>query len=125
MNLVSTDLFADSPFPKVNWGSLVVERQEKTVDDSFEPLSVGQMGVTLQLESVARPKDPSGRKIVRRGDIVINSRSDRRGASGVSALEGAVSVVYSVMSPRTELLDPAYAGPVSYTHLTLPTNREV
>lgn len=110
MNLVSTDLFADSPFPKVNWGSLVVERQEKTVDDSFEPLSVGQMGVTLQLESVARPKDPSGRKIVRRGDIVINSRSDRRGASGVSALEGAVSVVYSVMSPRTELLDPAYAG---------------
>lgn len=109
-SLVATDLFADSPFPKVNWGSLVVERQEKTVDDSFEPLSVGQMGVTPQLESVARPKDPTGRKIVRKGDIVINSRSDRRGASGVSSLEGAVSVVYSVMAPRTDLLDPGFAG---------------
>ena len=110
INLVATDLFADSPFPKVNWGSLVVEREEKTVDDSFEPLSVGQMGVTPQLESVARPKDPTGRKIVRKGDIVINSRSDRRGASGVSGLEGAVSVVYSVMSPKTDALDPRFAG---------------
>lgn len=109
-NLVATDLFADSPFSKVNWGSLVVEREEKTVDDSFEPLSVGQMGVTPQLESVARPKDPTGRKIVRKGDIVINSRSDRRGASGVSGLEGAVSVVYSVMSPKTDALDPRFAG---------------
>lgn len=109
-NLVTTDLFSDSPFPKVKWGSLVVEREERTVDDSFEPLSVGQMGVTPQLESVARPKDPTGRKIVRKGDIVINSRSDRRGASGVSNLEGAVSVVYSVMSPKTDVLDPRFAG---------------
>ena len=108
-NLVATDLFADSPFPKVNWGALVTERQEKTVDDSFEPLSVGQMGVTSQLDSVARPKDPTGRKIVRNGDIVINSRSDRRGASGVSSLEGAVSVVYSVMSPKGEALHSGFA----------------
>ena len=108
-NLVATDLFADSPFPKVNWGSLVIERQEKTVDDSFEPLSVGQMGVTSQLDSVARPKEPTGRKIVRSGDIVINSRSDRRGASGVSSLEGAVSVVYSVLSPKGNVLHSGFA----------------
>src|SRR5699024_1448904 len=33
-----------------------------------------------------------------------------RGASGVSGLEGAVSVVYSVMSPKTDALDPRFAG---------------
>lgn len=110
MPLVSADLFSASPFPKVNWGSVVTERLEKTTDNSFEPLSVGKKGVTKQLESVAKAKDQSGRKIVRKGDIVINSRSDRRGASGISPREGAVSIVYSVMQPKLEVLSPGYAA---------------
>lgn len=89
-------------------GALVTERSEKVSAMVFAPLSVGKAGVTPQLERVAQAQDPEGRKLVRAGDVVINSRSDRRGAAGLSRLDGSVSTVYSVMI-LGEHLHPEYA----------------
>ncbi|HJH30772.1 MAG TPA: restriction endonuclease subunit S, partial [Methanosarcinaceae archaeon] len=40
------------------------------------------------------------RKRIAVGDYVINSRSDRRGASGISIYDGSVSVINIVLAPR-------------------------
>lgn len=42
------------------------------------------------------------RKLVRVGDFVINSRSDRKGSCGVSELDGSVSLINIVLTPRSE-----------------------
>jgi len=89
-------------------GSIVVERNEKVRETDFSPLSVGKLGVTPQLAGVAKSQTEGDRKLVRAGDLVINSRSDRRGASGLARQDGSVSVVYSVMTPRPNLLIPEY-----------------
>lgn len=90
-------------------GSIVVERNEKVGETEFTALSVGKLGVTPQLAGVAKSQTEVDRKLVRAGDLVINSRSDRRGASGLASQDGSVSVVYSVMTPKPELLVPDYA----------------
>ena len=41
------------------------------------------------------------RKLVRTGDFVINSRSDRRGSSGISNYDGSVSLINIVLKPRS------------------------
>ncbi|WP_227471594.1 hypothetical protein [Paenarthrobacter sp. YJN-5] len=89
-------------------GSIVVERNEKVDETAYPPLSVGKLGVTPQLAGVAKSQTEGDRKLVRTGDLVINSRSDRRGASGLARQDGSVSVVYSVMTPRPDLLIPEY-----------------
>lgn len=96
-------------YDMVPWGNIVDERSEQVDSPVFPPLSVGKRGVTPQLENIAKAKDKSNRKIVRKGDLVINQRSDRRGASGLSELDGTVSVVYSVMKPKADVLDPLFA----------------
>jgi len=90
-------------------GSVVVERNEKVGETEFPALSVGKRGVTPQLDGVAKSQTEGARKIARCGDLVINSRSDRRGASGLARQDGSVSAVYSVMTPNQELLVPEYA----------------
>ena len=40
------------------------------------------------------------RKRVCHNDFVINSRSDRKGSSGLSELEGSVSLHYIVLKPK-------------------------
>ncbi|MDR7375276.1 type I restriction enzyme S subunit [Kocuria rhizophila] len=89
-------------------GSIVVERNEKVGETEYSALSVGKLGVTPQLAGVAKSQTEGDRKLVRAGDLVINSRSDRRGASGLARQDGSVSVVYSVMTPRPDLLVPEY-----------------
>lgn len=89
-------------------GSAVIERNEKVSETNYPPLSVGKQGVTPQLAGVAKSQSEGDRKLVRAGDLVINSRSDRRGASGLARQDGSVSVVYSVMTPRPDLLLPEY-----------------
>ncbi|WP_217432374.1 restriction endonuclease subunit S [Pseudarthrobacter oxydans] len=89
-------------------GSIVVERNEKVGETAFSPLSVGKLGVTPQLAGVAKSQTEGDRKLVRAGDLVINSRADRRGASGLANQDGSVSVIYSVMTPRPDLLVPEY-----------------
>ena len=67
------------------------ERRETVSALDFTPLSVSKAGVTMQLESAVKSADPSNRKLVRKGDFAINSRSDRKGSSGTSELIGSVS----------------------------------
>jgi type I restriction enzyme S subunit len=108
-SLVVHESSLESPvFPMAPIGSVVVERNQKVGETEFPALSVGKRGVTPQLDGVAKTQTEGDRKLVRAGDLVINSRSDRRGASGVARQDGSVSVVYSVMTPRPELMVAEY-----------------
>lgn len=106
--MVHESLLESSSFAMAPIGSIVVERNEKVGETEFSALSVGKLGVTPQLAGVAKSQTEGERKLVRAGDLVINSRSDRRGASGLARQDGSVSVVYSVMTPKPELLIPEY-----------------
>lgn len=84
------------------------ERRERVSDQDFPPLSVTKDGVVPQLETAAKSDDGENRKKVCQGDFVINSRSDRKGSSGVSELTGSVSLINTVLCPTAELA-PIYA----------------
>ncbi|PWE36804.1 hypothetical protein DD563_13110 [Pelagicola sp. LXJ1103] len=88
-------------------GQLFRERKEKGSDKDFPPLSVTMSGIVPQLETAAKSDDGENRKVVRVGDYVINSRSDRKGSGGVSAHEGSVSLISIVLEPRN--IDPRFA----------------
>lgn len=81
-------------------GTAFEERSEKVNDTDYPPLSVSMSGIVPQMESVAKTDNNENRKRVAIGDYVINSRSDRRGASGVSIFDGSVSVINIVLKPR-------------------------
>jgi type I restriction enzyme S subunit len=83
---------------KVN--ELFSERREKVSDKDFAPLSVSKGGIVPQISTVAKTNAGDNRKLVRQGDFVINSRSDRRGSSGVSLYDGSVSLINIVLTPR-------------------------
>jgi type I restriction enzyme, S subunit len=80
-------------------GGLFDERKSKVSDKDFEPLSVTKNGIFPQLETAAKTNDGDNRKLVKAGDFVINSRSDRKGSSGVSPLDGSVSLINIVLKP--------------------------
>ena len=89
----------------VNWniqriGTAFEERSEKVNDTDYPPLSVSMGGIVPQMESVAKTDHNENRKRVAVGDYVINSRSDRRGASGISIYDGSVSVINIVLKPK-------------------------
>lgn len=75
------------------------ERREKVSDKDYQPLSVTKNGVVPQLETAAKTDDGDNRKLVIAGDFVINSRSDRKGSSGLSELDGSVSLINTVLKP--------------------------
>ena len=77
-------------------------RNEKVSDKVYQPLSVTKRGVLPQLETVAKSDDGDNRKLVKKGDFVINSRSDRRGSCGISDYDGSVSLINIVLEPRGE-----------------------
>lgn len=82
---------------------LFSQRKEKVSDRDFPPLSVTKNGILPQLDNAAKTDDGDNRKRVCVGDFVINSRSDRKGSCGVSALEGSVSLINIVLHPRSQL----------------------
>ncbi|WP_156890440.1 restriction endonuclease subunit S [Gordonia shandongensis] len=69
-------------------------------DRDYPPLSVTKDGILPQLEAAAKTNSPDSRKLVLRGDFVINSRSDRKGSSGVSPQDGSVSAISTVLEPH-------------------------
>lgn len=79
------------------------ERREKVSDKDFCALSVTKNGIVPQIETAAKTDDGDNRKKVCAGDFVINSRSDRKGSSGISSLEGSVSLINTVLRPRAEV----------------------
>lgn len=91
---------------------LFVERQTKVSDINFAPLSVSKGGIVPQIATVAKSNAGDNRKLVQQGDFVINSRSDRRGSSGVSPHDGSVSLINIVLEPRKP-------GNVRYYHYLL------
>lgn len=86
---------------KVN--ALFQERKYKVSDKVFSPLSVTKKGILPQLEHAAKTNNGDNRKLVKAGDFVINSRSDRKSSCGVSQLDGSVSLINIVLTPREEL----------------------
>lgn len=81
-------------------GTWFTERREKVSDKDYAPLSVTKNGIVPQLDNAAKSNDGDNRKLVKEGDFVINSRSDRKGSSGLSLLDGSVSLINIVMKPR-------------------------
>lgn len=79
------------------------ERREKVSDKDFEPLSVTKNGILPQLETAAKTNDGDNRKKVCAGDFVINSRSDRKGSSGLAKQDGSVSLINTVLAPYPEM----------------------
>lgn len=81
-------------------GTAFDEKREKVNDTDYPPLSVTMKGIVPQLDTAAKTDHNDNRKRVSVNDFVINSRSDRRGSSGVSELNGSVSVINIVLAPR-------------------------
>jgi type I restriction enzyme S subunit len=81
-------------------GTQFVERKDKVSDKNFPPLSVSKEGIVPQIETVAKTDAGDNRKLVMINDFVINSRSDRKGSSGVSKLNGSVSLISIVLQPQ-------------------------
>ena len=86
---------------KVN--NIFEERREKVSDKEYEALSVTKMGILKQLENVAKTNSGENRKKVIKNDFVINSRSDRKGSSGLSEFNGSVSLINIVLKVKGEL----------------------
>ncbi len=88
-------------------GTFYSQRSEKVSDRDYAPLSVTMKGVLSQLATVAKTDDGDNRKLVKKGDFAINSRSDRRGSCGISEYDGSVSLINTILMPRGEM-DPRY-----------------
>ena len=84
-------------------------RSQKVNDTDYQPLSVTMNGVVAQLEHVAKTNDGDNRKLVRAGDFVINSRSDRRGACGIAPKDGSCSLINIVLSPQQSIHNPYFS----------------
>lgn len=92
----------------VSWTSTKIrevfsERREKVSDKDYPPLSVGKMGVVPQLDTAVKTDNGDNRKLIRKGDFAINSRSDRKGSGGMSNFDGSASLIITVLKPHHEL----------------------
>jgi len=88
-------------------GSLYTLRNTKVSDKDYQPLSVTMKGIVPQLQTAAKTDDGDNRKLVKKGDFAINSRSDRRGSCGISPLDGSVSLINTVLTPKNKM-HPGY-----------------
>lgn len=92
----------------VNWISTKIrkvfsERREKVSDKDYPALSVGKMGVVPQLETAIKTDNGDNRKLIKKGDFAINSRSDRKGSGGMSNYDGSASLIITVLKPHYKL----------------------
>ncbi|MBQ8879753.1 MAG: restriction endonuclease subunit S [Clostridia bacterium] len=88
-------------------GTLYTERKTKVSDVDYPPLSVTMKGIVPQLATAAKTDAHDDRKLVCVGDFAINSRSDRRGSCGISAYDGSVSLINTILTPRKSM-NPRY-----------------
>ena len=97
-----------------NWelrkiGSVYEERNTKVSDKDFAPLSVTKQGIVPQLDSAAKTDNGDNRKLIRKNDFVINSRSDRRGSCGISEYDGSCSLINTVLKPKANMCNKYYS----------------
>ena len=90
-------------------GAVYEERNEKVSDVDFQPLSITKQGIVPQLETAAKTNDGENRKLIRKNDFVINSRSDRRGSCGISEYDGSCSLINTVLKPRRNMCNAYYS----------------
>lgn len=88
-------------------GSVYELRNTKVSDKEYPPLSVTNKGIVPQLQTAAKTNAHDDRKLVKKGDFAINSRSDRRGSCGISPYEGSVSLINTILAPLGEM-NPRY-----------------
>lgn len=90
-------------------GAIYEERNGKVSDRDYPPLSVTKQGVVPQLETAAKTDNGDNRKLIRKNDFVINSRSDRRGSCGISDYDGSCSLINTVLKPRQNMCNAYYS----------------
>ena len=95
-------------------GSVYELRNTKVSDKEYPPLSVTNKGIVPQLQTAAKTNAHYDRKLVKKGDFAINSRSDRRGSCGISSYEGSVSLINTILAPLGEM-NPRYYDWVFHT----------
>lgn len=79
------------------------ERNTKVSDKDYPALSVGKIGVVPQLDTAVKTDNGDNRKLICKGDFAINSRSDRKGSSGISQYDGSASLIITVLKPHRSL----------------------
>lgn len=79
------------------------ERNTKVSDKDYPALSVGKMGIVPQLDTAVKTDNGDNRKLICKGDFAINSRSDRKGSSGISQYDGSASLIITVLKPHRSL----------------------
>ena len=89
-------------------GVVYEERNIKVSDTDYEPLSVTKKGIVPQLETAAKTDNGDNRKLIKKNDFVINSRSDRRGSCGISEYDGSCSLINTVLKPRKNMNNAYY-----------------
>lgn len=104
-------------------GSYFEERKTKVSDKDFAPLSVTKQGVLPQLDTAAKSNDGDNRKLVKKGDFVINSRSDRKGSSGIASEDGSVSLINIVMKPVS--INPNFCNYLLKSHAFVEENYRI
>ena len=82
-------------------------RNTKVSDTDYPPLSVTNKGIVPQLDTAAKTNAHDDRKLVKKDDFAINSRSDRRGSCGISDFDGSVSLINTILAPLNEM-NPGY-----------------
>ncbi len=93
------------------------ERKVKVSDKEYPALSVAKIGVVPQLEDAVKTDNGDNRKLVKQGDFVVNSRSDRKGSCGVSPQDGSVSLINIVL----EIIDLNK----NYVHILFRSNNYI
>lgn len=88
--------------------SLYSERSTKVSDKEYPALSVTKQGIVPQLESAAKTDNGDNRKLIKKNDFVINSRSDRRGSCGISEYVGSCSLINIVLAPKNNMVNQYY-----------------
>lgn len=88
-------------------GSIYKTRNIKVSDRDYPALSVTMKGVLPQLETAAKTNAHDDRKLVKKGDFAINSRSDRRGSCGIAECDGSVSLINIILEPLSNM-NPKY-----------------
>lgn len=81
---------------------LFTERRVKVSDKDYPALSVCKAGIVPQLSTAVKTDSGDNRKLVKKGDFVINSRSDRKGSSGISPYDGSVSLINISLKPISD-----------------------
>ena len=88
---------------KTRIGAVYKLRNTKVSDKDYMPLSVTMRGVVPQLENAAKTDAHDDRKLVKKGDFAINSRSDRRGSCGIAPCDGSISLINIVLEPKQNM----------------------